>query len=122
MIKLLACLAGLIMCVAGAHAQDRQVMQLAQTIPLDNVQGRIDHMATDAEGKRLYVAALGNDSMEVIDLAAGKRIESIGGLKKPTGVRVLPQSGTVVVASGDDGKVRLYDAGLNLLGTIGDLD
>src|SRR4051794_24118551 len=90
--------------VAAGARGDEPPMKLVQTIPLDGVQGRIDHMAVDVEGKRLYVAALGNNSMEVIDLAAGKRIESIGGLRKPTGIRVLPGSRTVIVASGDDGK------------------
>jgi hypothetical protein len=117
-----AALAVVLVVGCTARAEEPTLMQQVQTIPLDNVQGRIDHMAADAEGQRLYVAALGNDSMEVVDLAAGKRVESIGGLKKPTGVRVLRGSRTVIVASGDDGKVRLYDAGLKLLGTVSGLD
>jgi DNA-binding beta-propeller fold protein YncE len=97
-------------------------LKLVQTISLDGVKGRIDHMAVDVEGKRLYVAALGNNTMEVIDLAAGKRIERVSGLKKPTGIRVLPGSRNVVVASGDDGKVRVFSPDLKLLGTVDDLD
>ena len=97
-------------------------MKLVQSIALDGVEGRIDHLGVDVQGKRLYIAALGNNSMEVIDLDAGKRIKSVGGLKKPTGVRVLPESRKVVVASGEDGKVRIFSPDLKLLGTINDLD
>src|SRR5678809_221994 len=54
-------------------------MKLVQTIPLPGVKGRFDHFSIDANGNRLFVAALGNNTLEVIDLAAGKRIESIPG-------------------------------------------
>jgi len=107
---------------AGAAAADKTLMNQVLTIPMDGVEGRFDHFGADVEAKRLYVAALGNNTLEVIDLAAGNRIKSIAGLKKPTGVRVLPDSHGVVVASGDDGKVRVYDRDLKLLGTVDDLD
>jgi DNA-binding beta-propeller fold protein YncE len=107
--------------VAAAPA-DEPLMKLVQTIPLEGVEGRMDHFGIDPERNRLYLAALGNNTMEVIDLPAGKRIKSVKGLKKPTGIRVLPGSGKVVVASGDDGKVRVYDADLKLLGEVVGLD
>jgi DNA-binding beta-propeller fold protein YncE len=97
-------------------------LKLVQTIPLDGVNGRFDHFDADVERQRLYVAALGNNTMEVIDLAAGTRVKSVKGLKKPTGIRVLPGSGNVVIASGDDGKVRVYSPDLKLLGSVNGLD
>ena len=42
-------------------------MRLVQTIPLPHVKGRIDHLAVDVAGQRLFIAALGNNSLEVID-------------------------------------------------------
>jgi len=112
----------LLILLAAAAPADEPVMKLVQTIPLEGVEGRMDHFGIDPERNRLYLAALGNNTLELIDLAAGKRIKSIKGLKKPTGIRVLPGSGKVVVASGDDGKVRVYDADLNLLGSVDGLD
>lgn len=106
----------------AAAAADEPALKLVLTIPLDEVKGRIDHLAADVEGKRLYVAALANDTVEVIDLAAGQRIKSIGGLKKPAGIRVLPNSRNVVVASGEDGKVRVFSPDLKLLGEVSGLD
>jgi DNA-binding beta-propeller fold protein YncE len=113
----------LLLSAAGAAASaDEPLMKPVQTIPLEGVEGRMDHFGHDPQRKRLYLAALGNNTLEVIDLAAGKRIKSIKGLKKPTGIRVLPDSGKVVVASGDDGKVRVYDSDLKLLGEVDGLD
>lgn len=70
-------------------------------IALPGVQGRIDHMAVDVQGQRLFVCALGNNTLEVIDLKKGERVRSIGGLHEPQGVRYLPESNTIVVANRD---------------------
>src|SRR5262245_60150428 len=60
-------------------------LELAQTIPIA-VSGRIDHLAIDEQGQRLFVAALGNHTLEVVDLAKGKVVRSLGDLGKPQGV------------------------------------
>ncbi len=39
---------------------------------MPNVQGRIDHMAIDVAGQRLFVAALGNNTLEVVDVKNAK--------------------------------------------------
>jgi YVTN family beta-propeller protein len=96
--------------VSMASAQDVLPLTLVQSIPLPVVEGRIDHFALDTKDQRLYVAALGNNTVEVIDLAAGKVIHQITGLKEPQGVVVIPEPHEVVVANGDDGSVRFYDA------------
>jgi YVTN family beta-propeller protein len=91
----------------------------AGTIPLEGVAGRIDHMAVDVAGKRLFVAALGNGSVEVIDLAARKRTGTIRDLREPQGVAYVPELDRIVVASGGDGTVRFYDAkGLKPIQTV----
>ena len=53
-------------------AAESAPLKLTQTIPLPGVKGRFDHFAIDSKGNRLFVAALGNNTLEVIDLAAGK--------------------------------------------------
>src|SRR5215470_9631251 len=73
-----------------AHAQSPSPLRPAGAIPLTGVEGRIDHMAFDRDHNRLYVAALGNNTVEAIDLAAGKAVGRIAGLKKPQGICVLP--------------------------------
>jgi DNA-binding beta-propeller fold protein YncE len=88
---------------------DKDVLQLERTIPLPGVGGRIDHMAYDAAGHRLFVAALGNNTVEVVDLPAGARVRSITGLHEPQGLLYLPSPGRLVVANGSNGECEFYD-------------
>src|SRR3954452_18826662 len=99
-----------------AEAEPGNALKAAGTIPLDGVEGRIDHLAVDAKNGRLYIAALGNNTVEVIDLKAGKQVGRIEGLKKPQGLAFLPDLKRLVVASGGDGKCRVYDDTQKLLG------
>jgi len=81
---------------------------LERTIPLTGVSGRIDHMAVDLRRGRLFVAELGNGTVDVVDLAAGRVIHRIAGLKDPQGVGYTPQVDLLAVASAGDGSVRLF--------------
>jgi DNA-binding beta-propeller fold protein YncE len=93
-----------------AYGQSNLPLKLVQTIPLGRVEGRIDHMSADVKGQRLFVAALGNNTLEVVDLAQGKQIRSVTGLHEPQGVAYLPELDQVAVANGDDGMLRVFDA------------
>jgi DNA-binding beta-propeller fold protein YncE len=85
-------------------------LQVRQTIPLPGVEGRIDHFAFDASSERLFVCALGNNSVEVIDLRKGERIRSITGLGSPQGVGYIAQLDRLFVANDKDGVCKIYDA------------
>jgi len=91
-----------------AIAADEPV-RLTQTIPLPDVNGRFDHFALDVNGQRLFVAALGNDTVEILNIAEGKRLRTISGLHKPQGVAFLPDRNLIVAASGGDGSVKLIN-------------
>jgi hypothetical protein len=82
-------------------------LRLEQEIPLPGVKGRIDHLAIDLEGKRLFVGEVANGSAEAIDLVAGKSLTRIGGLHEPQGVAWVPTTNEFVVACGD-GSVHFY--------------
>jgi hypothetical protein len=71
------------------------------------VVGRIDHLAYDARRGRVFVAELGNGTVEGVDLATGRVIGRIGGLKEPQGLAFLPGRDELAVASGGDGSVPL---------------
>ncbi|MBI3856957.1 MAG: hypothetical protein HY293_14820, partial [Planctomycetes bacterium] len=60
-----------------AQAQDKAPLELTQTIPMEGVQGKIDHLSVDVKGKRLFVATTANNSVQVIDLAQGKVVYKI---------------------------------------------
>jgi YVTN family beta-propeller protein len=96
--------------VALGQAGRSEPLKLETTIPMADVQGRIDHLSIDVKGQRLFVAALGNNSLEVIDLKENKRVRSIPGLAEPQGIAYLPSLNRVFVANRKDGSVRAFDA------------
>src|SRR5260370_37025093 len=85
------------------------VLRLIQTISLPNVEGRIDHFGVDVQGQRLFVSALGNNTLEVLDLREGNRLTSITGLREPQGVFFVPGTNKLFGANGDDGTCRIFD-------------
>jgi YVTN family beta-propeller protein len=76
---------------------------------LPGVEGRIDHLAIDLSGKRLFVAALGNNTLEVVDLSSLSVAASILGLSEPQGVAFIAESNKLYVANGGNGKCNVYD-------------
>jgi len=94
---------------AGEQPTGGATLRLINSIPLPRVRGRIDHMAVDLKGQRLFVAALGNNTLEVIDLRKGERVASISGFDEPQGLIYMPDSGRVFVANGGDGTVTFLD-------------
>src|SRR3954468_13068755 len=96
-----------------------QPFKLQTTIPLPGVEGRFDHMTVDLTAKHLIVAALGNNTVEIIDVAAGKKLQNWSGMKEPQGIAYSPDLKRIYVASGKDGKLRIYDsATLKLLSEL----
>jgi hypothetical protein len=91
------------------HAEEAAPLILKNSIALPGVEGRFDHGAIDEATHRLFFSALGNDTLEVVDVMGGKRLHTIKGLKKPTGVLFLTDLNLLVVANGDDGTCRFYD-------------
>ncbi len=77
---------------------------------MPDVKGRIDHMAFNPNHQILYVAALGNNSVEVIDLKNGNVVHSIKGVKEPQGIAYLQDQDEIVVASGGNGDCIFYNA------------
>ena len=97
-------------CVRDAYSQDASPpLTLESTIELPGVDGRIDHMVVDLDHHRLFVAALENGTVEVVDLDKGKVTGRIGNLREPQGLAYLASSNELVVATGD-GTVRFYRA------------
>ena len=92
------------LCVAVASiapAAQQAPFALVQTIELPKVEGRIDHLAFDAAGQRLFVAALGNNTVEVVDLRSGHHMKSLPGFREPQGIAVVPDAKLVAVANGE---------------------
>jgi hypothetical protein len=95
---------------SGIKSQSAEPLELVATIPLPGVSGRFDHFAIDPAGQRLFVAALGNNTAEIFDVAAAKRIKSIPGLRKPTGIAFLKDLNQFAIANGEDGSLKIFHA------------
>ena len=105
-------------CLAVAESNDAKI-ELERTIPLPGVEGRIDHLDVDTSGQRLFVCALGNNTVEVVDLNKGERIHTISGLGAPQGVAFVPELNRLLVANDKGGVCNIYDANsFHLIGKV----
>jgi DNA-binding beta-propeller fold protein YncE len=116
-----ACVAAVLCCfgVAEIAAQTAAPLKLAQTIALGGVEGRIDHFTLDAAGDRLFVCALGNNTVEVLDLRKGERVHAISGLGAPQGIAYVSELNRLLVANDKGGVCNIYDAdSFQLIGKV----
>lgn len=86
------------------------LLKLEKEIAMPSVRGRIDHMDINLKEQVVYVAALGNNTLEAVSLRSGKIIHSIKGLHEPQGVGYIPQHEEIVVANGGSGDCYFYNA------------
>jgi len=95
---------------ASAYGQSPVPLKLLQKIPMPNVKGRLDHFGVDLRGKRLFVAALGENqnTVEVINLKSGKWVSSIPGQSKPQGLFYSSNFKKLFVANGTDGTCKIF--------------
>ena len=95
----------------GCNAQiQNNSLKLIVSISLPDVSGRIDHLSFDAKHQIIFVAALGNNSVEVIDLKNKKVIHTIKNLHEPQGVFFIPESNSIFVANGNNGECDVFNA------------
>jgi DNA-binding beta-propeller fold protein YncE len=87
-----------------------ELLTLEKEIAMPKVKGRIDHMAVNLKEKILYVAALGNNTVEAIDLEKGLVIKTIEGVEEPQGIAYIPEQNEIAVASGGNGDCVFFNA------------
>jgi len=103
--SVLACFAAL-----GRPATGTEPLVRIGSIPLKGVEGRLDHLAYDPRSQRLFVAALENHSVEVLDLSRLRRIHRINGVSEPQGLLYVRQRNRLLVCCRGDGTCRSFDA------------
>jgi len=104
-----AVVAALLLLSGATCGQDSSPLRLDGRIELANVDGRIDHLSADVKGRRLFVSALGNHTVEAIDEAAGKRTATLRDLPEPQGVYYDATTDRLFVACAADGGIRVFD-------------
>ncbi len=95
---------------AAPNTAQPEQLEWVTSIPLPAVTGRIDHMDINPSSEQLYIAALGNNSLEVVDLAQSRRITSIPGFGKPQGLLYVKPLNRLFVTSGDGNRIDILDA------------
>jgi DNA-binding beta-propeller fold protein YncE len=117
--QVLAAFAFIILLAIPANSQPVAPLTLQRTIALPGIAGKFDHFAMDLAGHRLFVAATGNHSVEVIDLKTGMVDQSITGLGKPHGLVWAESTSSLYVADGSLAELRVYKGSpLKLAGAI----
>ena len=94
---------------ASAPQHELAPLQLIQRIPVPDTAGRIDHFTAFPKRRLLIFAALGNNSVEIVNTFQGKVVYSIKGLDEPQGVLYVPEFDKIFVANAGSGKVNVYD-------------
>src|SRR6202047_3785494 len=94
-----------------AHPQERESppVREVQEIPLPGVQGRLDHFTIDAKRKRVIFSGLGNNSVQIVDVFAGRMLHQIDGLAEPQGTLYLAEWDKLFIANSANGHVDVYD-------------
>jgi len=80
-------------------------------------------MAIDPDNQRLFIAALGNDTVEIVDLATGRRSARLTAVQEPQGLAYSTSLKRLFVASGRTGRVDAFDDHLRApVGHVGGLE
>jgi DNA-binding beta-propeller fold protein YncE len=105
-----------------AHIAQAGRLDAVTTIEMPGVKGRIDHFAVDVARHRLFVAALGNGTVEVLDFEHGRREKSLPGFREPQGIAYVRSGDRVYVANAGGGVDVLDGASLAVVKKIQGLD
>jgi DNA-binding beta-propeller fold protein YncE len=103
------CIATLLFLNSLAAGQESSALSLKTHVALPNVDGRMDHFSVDIKGQRLFSSALGNNTVEVIDLQSGQRVRTLTGLAEPQGLFYDASTNRLYAANGADGATKIFD-------------
>jgi DNA-binding beta-propeller fold protein YncE len=113
----LAVFAGLSSCYA--QPQTTSPLTLQRTITLPPGTGKFDHFAVDLRANRLFIAATGNHTIEIVDLNTDKVTQTIAGLGKPHGLVWIPETKRLYASDGAQGDLKIFEGSpLRLIGSI----
>ncbi len=111
--------------VAPARAQvlvddESAPLVLDRIIPIPDTVGRFDHMSVDNERGLIFAPVYGNDTVEILDIARGKRIRTLRGeFGRPQAAVYMPDLNRLAVSNNADGTVKIFDGeNFRLIGTV----
>ena len=84
-------------------------LELVQTIVLKGKAGGLDHVAIDAKRERLFVANKVNNTLDIVDLKAGKLLEQKPNQTAIQGIAYAADLDKIFVALGTNGLCNVFD-------------
>ena len=113
-VQLLVVLLGMAGCGAGGGPSNLP-LRLVRDVALPGAAARFDYQDVDPDARRLYIAHLGADDIDVVDLDRLEPVGTVSGVSQAHGVRLasdLPRvyataTGTDEVVSIDTGSLRI---------------
>lgn len=116
-------LVALLTLVPVAAAADGPALEPVQTIVLKGKPGKLDHLTADSKGERLFVANKVNNTMDVVDLKAGKPLKPITGQSGVQGIAYAADLDRIFAALGTGGFCNVFDGkSYKLLKTVKFMD
>jgi len=99
----------LAMTIPSTYGAGEPPLEPVATIEMPGVKGRIDHLSVDLKRHRLFVAALGNNTVEVLDVERQRHEKSLPGFGEPQGVLYLADPDRLYVANGTGERLDILD-------------
>jgi YVTN family beta-propeller protein len=88
---------------------EKDKLTLVSKIILPGVSGRIDHITYDPLNHLAFIAALGNNTVEVVNTNTKQVVHTITGLHEPQGILYVSSISKLIVANGDNGDCIFFD-------------
>ena len=93
-------LAGVLLIASQDVAGASEWLVQTKTIPLKGVAGKLDHLAVDSKGERLFVANKTNSTLDIVDLKSGLLVKQISDQAKVSGVAYASDLNMIYVGNG----------------------
>jgi DNA-binding beta-propeller fold protein YncE len=106
---LIAAVAAALVTSAGIRAADSPSLELVQTIVLKGKAGKLDHLIVDGKGGRVFLANKVNNTVDVVDLKAGKLAKELTGQAGAQGLAYAADLQRLYVALGTGGYCNMFD-------------
>jgi DNA-binding beta-propeller fold protein YncE len=90
-------------------AADAQSLKYLKTIDLKGKPGKLDHLTVDSKSQRLFQANKVNNTLDVVDLKAGKLVKQLTGQAGVQGIAYAADLGRLYVALGTGGYCNIFD-------------
>jgi DNA-binding beta-propeller fold protein YncE len=101
--------AAVLTAVIGSAAGGEPYLKLVQSIELLGKAGKLDHLVVDSKGQRLFLANKVNNTLDIVDLKAGKLLKQLAGQGGAQGIAYAPDLDRLYVALGTGGFCNIFD-------------